>query len=221
MRREDLQLVTPEQFKRFGPCWLITSEGRTRYMRISAMKDEWSATDVLELEDVSAHDKLWAVLREEFLPSMILHEFACRCAEWALSFFNAPDTRIVDAILVKRRWMVGEATDKELDFAQAAADEAALEPARSAQSAAAWATAGAAEWDAEWSADSAAAWAAEVAAEWAAERAAAGSAAWATEEAAENAAIRDAKWALAGDAEREAAREQEVDMLRELIDEWK
>ena len=78
MKREDLPLVTPAQFKRFKPCWLETEEGRTRFERIAAAKDEWSALDVLDLEDVSARDKFWSVLRKAFLPSM-LHDGFQEC----------------------------------------------------------------------------------------------------------------------------------------------
>ena len=121
MKREDLLLITPEQFKKFGPCWLKTREGRARFNYIAKMKDEWNALDVLDLEDVRAHEKLWSVSREEFLPPMLLHEFACRCAEWALSLAYIPDPRSIEVIRTKRRWMEGNATDIELDVARGAA----------------------------------------------------------------------------------------------------
>lgn len=91
MKREDLPLVTPAQFRKFKPCWLRTAEGRTRYERVASKRAEWNALDVLCLEDVNANDRLWAVLREAFLPPMLLHEFSCRCAEWALSLVENPD----------------------------------------------------------------------------------------------------------------------------------
>lgn len=151
MKREDLLLVTPEKFKKFGPCWLETREGCARFERIAAVKDEWSALDVLDLEDVSACDKLWSVLREAFLPPMLLHEFACGCAEYALSLVENPDARSVEAIRVKRRWMTGEATDDELRVARVAVREASSGAAARAAAlvsawAAAWAAARAAEW---------------------------------------------------------------------------
>lgn len=188
MKREDLPLVTPEKFKKFGPCWLKTREGCARFERIAAVKDEWSALDVLDLEDVSARDKLWSVLREEFLPSMLLHEFACRCAEWALSFVDNPDPRSADAIRVKRLWMTGDVTDCELRDARVAAREASLEvAARFAEAAAAWAAVCAASRSAESAADMAAARAAE---------------------------------RFAGAANETAAYEHEVEIIRNLIDEW-
>lgn len=132
MKREDLPLVTPEQFKGFSLYWLKTTEDRARFEHVAALRDEWNALDVLDLENVSARDKLWMVLRVVFLPDKLLHEFACRCEEWLLSVVDSPDPRSVEAIRVKRRWMAGEATDSELDFARDAAWDAASEMATTA-----------------------------------------------------------------------------------------
>ena len=59
-----MKTVTVEQFKSFRPCWLETEKGRDKFARIAAIKNEWTALDVLNLPDVSAQDKLWSVLRE-------------------------------------------------------------------------------------------------------------------------------------------------------------
>ena len=136
-----MKTVTPEQFKGFGPCWLETAEGRKRFARIAAIRDEWTALDVLNLPNVSAADKLWSVLREEFIDAPILHEFACRCAEYALSFVDNPDPRSIAAIEAKRKWLRGEITDMELRAAWAAAWDAAGDAAGDAARAAAWAVA--------------------------------------------------------------------------------
>lgn len=144
-----MKTVTPEQFKGFGPCWLEYAAGRKRFARIAAIRDEWTALDVLNLPNVSAADKLWSVLREEFIDAPILHEFACRCAEYALSFVDNPDPRSIAAIDAKRKWLRGEIKDKELRAARDAASDAA--------GAAAWDAAWAAAWDAAWDAARAAA----------------------------------------------------------------
>lgn len=64
---------------------------------------------------------------------MLLHEFACRCAEHALKRCGG-DERSYAAITAKRKWMRGEATDEELsaarDVARAPAWDAALAAAR-------------------------------------------------------------------------------------------
>lgn len=127
-----MKKVTVEQFKSFGPCWLEDAEGREKFRRIAAIRNEWTALDVLALPDVSADDKLWAVLRPEFLPDAILHEFACRCAEYALSFVDNPDPRSVAAIEAKRKWVRGEISDDELAAAWDAAWAAAWVAARAA-----------------------------------------------------------------------------------------
>ena len=115
-----MKTVTVDQFLTFGPCW-----GEERVREFAGGKNEWTALDVLKAEGVSGKDKLWAVLREEFIAAPILHEFACRCAENALKLVDNPDPRSVNAIEVKRRWMRGEATDMELAAAEAAAWDAA------------------------------------------------------------------------------------------------
>lgn len=139
-----MKTVTLEEFKRFGPCWLETPEGRKKLEAIGGRKEAWTALDVLDLpeEEVSSEDKLWAVLRPEFIPEETLHEFACRCAEEALKLVETPDPRSVATIEAKRRWLGGEIGDEELAAARAAAWNAA----RAAARAAAGDAAGAAVW---------------------------------------------------------------------------
>ena len=117
-----MKLVTYEEFLEFDPCWLEYEGGAER---IKAYFDRFggrmSALDILNLDDISAEDKLWSVLREEFIPAPILHEFACVCAECALTLIDNPDPRSIKAVEIKRAWMRGEATDGELAAARNAA----------------------------------------------------------------------------------------------------
>ena len=190
-----MKTVTVEQFRKFGPCWLETAEGRGKFARIAAIKNEWTALDVLNLPDVSAQDKFWSVLREEFIEAPILHEFACRCAEYALSFVESPDPRSIAAIEAKRKWLRGEITDAELDaacdVAWDAAHDAAMYAARIAARVAAqdvaWVIARAIAQDAAWAIAQYAAW--------------------------------DFAWDAAMAAARDAAREHELEILRELLEE--
>ena len=133
-----MKTVTVEQFRKFGPCWLETVEGRGKFARIAAIKNEWTALDVLNLPNVSVEDKFWSVLREEFIDVPILHEFACRCAEYALSFVESPDPRSIAAIEAKRKWLRGEITGAELYAAWVAAWGAAMDAAQVAAQVAAW-----------------------------------------------------------------------------------
>ena len=137
----ELPRVTFSEFLKFEPCWQDDERGRRR-LRYYAHKLGGSADalEILALRRIPAEDRLWAVLREEFIPDRILHEFACRCAEDALSRIDNPDPRSINAIVVKRRWIAGEATDEELAAAEAAAwvartaaQDAAEAAARNAQ----------------------------------------------------------------------------------------
>ena len=136
-----LPRVTLDKFLSFNPCWRNSEKGRRR-LRYYARKLGGSADalEILALRRIPAEDRLWAVLREKFIPTPILHEFACRCAEDALSRIDNPDPRSINAIVVKRRWIAGEATDEELAAAEAdawaaarTAAWAAAETARNAQ----------------------------------------------------------------------------------------
>jgi len=66
-------------------------------------------------------------LREEFIESRILHEFACRCAERALSLIENPDPRSFAAIEAKRAWLRNEIDCNQLAAARAAAWDAYIE----------------------------------------------------------------------------------------------
>lgn len=69
----------------------------------------------------------------------ILHEFALWCAEKTLSLIPNPDPRSLKALEVKRLWLDGKATDKELQNARAAAWGARITwGARAVISAIAW-----------------------------------------------------------------------------------
>ena len=135
-----MKTVTYGKFLEFKPCWL-TDGSAYELAKIGARKKEWTALDVLKLRGVSAEDKFWAVLREEFIDAPVLHEFACRCAEHALTIAGIKDdgsNASWNAIRVKRLWLKGEATDAELDAARDAARDAAWDAARYA----AWYAAG-------------------------------------------------------------------------------
>ena len=143
-----MKTVTLEQFLTFNPCWLEEEGGEERLREIGSRKKEWTALDVLALEEVRAEDRLWAVLREDFMSKNGLYEFALLCAKHALITAKVTDERCWNAIKVKRAWMCGEASDGELVAARAAARAAAREAARAAARDAARDAARAAAWDA-------------------------------------------------------------------------
>ena len=166
-----MKKITYKQFLEFEPCYLEDPGKRELMDSIAARRSCWSALDILALDEIPPADRLWAVLREELIDAPILHEFACRCAERALSRVKNPDPRSLRAIEAKRAWIRGEATDDELEAARAAALDAARAATHAAW-AAAWNAAEAAALDAARAATHAA-WAAAEDAAWYAARAAA------------------------------------------------
>lgn len=152
-RSAGMKTITYEDFVSFNPCWLIDDEERDKHAEqlsgYRAIRDEWSAIDILRLDEVDAEDRLWLVLREELIDAPILHEFACRCAERALSRIDKPDERSVAAIEAKRKWMRGEISDDAMAAARDVASDAERAAARAAAWSAAWSAARAAAWAAE------------------------------------------------------------------------
>lgn len=70
------------------------------------------------MKDVSLEDRLWAVLREDFVPDMILHEFACSCYERGLKTLGVEDQRCWNAVDTKRKWLLGDIPYNELTIAR-------------------------------------------------------------------------------------------------------
>lgn len=143
-----LPTVTYEQFLKFEPCWLYDKRKSTRLKKIGSRKREWNALDVLRLEEVTIEDRMWAVLREEFLPAHLLHEYACRCADYVLSKIDNPDPRSVNAIKAKRKWLRGEISNKELTTARNEAWAVAWNEALGVALDATWVSARDAAWNA-------------------------------------------------------------------------
>jgi hypothetical protein len=109
----------------------------------------------------------------------VLHEFACRAAEYALTFVKNPDPRSIAAIQAKRDWLLCKINDCQLAAARDAARDAAGDAAWAAAGNAALAAAGNAALAAAWDAARDAARGAARGAARAAARGAARGAAWA------------------------------------------
>lgn len=194
-----MKTITYEQFLEFDPCYPYDPEKKALMDSIAQRRERWSALDILELENIPAADRLWAVLREELIDAPILHEFACRCAERALSRIENPDPRSVRVIEVKRSWLRGEATDEELAAAWGAAQDAA------------WGFA----WNGVWNASHAAAWEAARAAA----RDAAWGAAWESDRAAASDAVRNTAWDDEWNAVWNAERQWQIEELQKMLNE--
>ena len=118
MKQEDLPKVSRSVFIEYSNARLETRDGKYVYNYVLAdLYSEWDALKVLNLPNIKANNKLYAVLDENFLPKKLLYEFACRCAEWVLSFVESPPPSAIKAISVKRKWVTGEASNAELNDA--------------------------------------------------------------------------------------------------------
>ena len=124
--------MTIKEFMEFDPCY---SEEHIR--EIAGEKEDWTALDILTLDNVPAEDRLWAVLRPEFIDDKALRLFAVWCARQC----NQTDPVCINAIDVAERYAHGNATDAELSDAGYAARSAALNAARFAALNAAWSAA--------------------------------------------------------------------------------
>ena len=115
---------------------------------------------------------IWLACETPILSDLEKHRFGLWCARSVQHLMTDP--RSIAALDVKERWIAGEASDEELQVAQATARDAARDAARSAEAAraAAWEAAGTetqeaavrvaqkVAWAAAWEAEAAAYWAA-------------------------------------------------------------
>jgi len=126
-------IITTEQIMSWRPC------GRYDESIVSGLiGDGKTPLEIAELE-ITIEDRLWVLLRTEIIPEMDLHSIACDFAQ-AVSHLNQ-DPRVQAAIDAKRKWIVGQISDEELEAARAAAWAATWEAARAAAMAVAMAAA--------------------------------------------------------------------------------
>jgi hypothetical protein len=144
-----MKQITLQEIRELNPC----------YDPAKFLPEDWTGTvvDILNVEDCPAEDRIWVVLREEFIDAKTLRLFAVWCAREALKLVENPDVRSIEACNVAERYANGEATDEELSAAAWAASAAWAGSAARA----AWAArAGSAAWAASAARD---AWAASAA----------------------------------------------------------
>ncbi len=78
------------------------------------------------------NDIIWVVCRNDYMTDKDMRLFAVWCAEEALKLIDSPDERSINACKVAKKYANGDATDKELSVAAAAAKDAAWAAARAA-----------------------------------------------------------------------------------------
>ena len=124
---------TIEDIRSWSPCY-----DPARYL-----SENWNGTvlDILKHSEIPPQDKLWVVCRESLIDAKTLRLFAVWCARQVEHLIT--DERSKNALNVAERFAHGEATQKKLTAAWAAARGAA-EAARGAAWDAARGAAGAA-----------------------------------------------------------------------------
>ena len=147
-----LPIHTISDIRSYDPC----------YDPAKYLPEDWQGTalDILKVGGCPPQDRLWVVLRNDWIDDRTMRLFAVWCARQALALVVNPDPRSVAACDVAERYANGQATDKELAAARDAAWDAARDAARDAAMAAAWDAARAAARAAVWAAARAAVWAA-------------------------------------------------------------
>jgi hypothetical protein len=176
MKKFNIELI-----RSFKPC----------YDPIRYIPESWvgTAIDLLDIKKIPFHDRLWVLMRTDFVSEKLIRLFSVWCARQVQHLMK--DERSIKALDVSESFANGIATTDDLAAARAAA----------------WAAASDAAWDAAWAAASDAAWAAASDAAWAA----ASDAAWAAAWAAASDAAWDAAWAAASDGD------AQENKLREMI----
>ena len=115
--------------------------------KITGGKEEMTALEILELDNIRAGLRLWVVLREEFIDASILYEFICRCVEETFLLVDEPDKRSMAAITALRKFIRKEISETELSAARKAAIDAKNEAEFGAMRCVAWAAVAALEDD--------------------------------------------------------------------------
>jgi len=116
-----MKAVTVDQVMAWEPCQEYTRE---RVEALFAGREALTAADIVNLVDIPALDKMFAILHPEFLTEQQAHYLACDFAETALPAFERlfpTDTAPRLAVEAKRAWIRGEISDEELIAARAAA----------------------------------------------------------------------------------------------------
>ena len=135
-----------------NPCDKYTPEYIKELFASVGCKKTMPVKKVFDV-DIPVDDLLWLILREDFIQEKELHYFSIWCfeniAQKIWEKYYPDDTRPQEAIMIKKLWLEGKATDDELAAAWDAAWDAAC--------ASDWAAARDAAWDAAWDAASAAA----------------------------------------------------------------
>lgn len=109
-----MKIITYEDIKNLNPC-----EDPIQYI-----PKTWEGTvlDILNLEQVPGRDRLWVVLKKDFLEGIDKKRFVLKCAREIQYLMK--DERSSKALDVAEAYLEGRATKEELEVAEKAANVA-------------------------------------------------------------------------------------------------
>lgn len=114
-----MKTVTLSQFKKLNRSWIKKNGGKQILKEIQKKKASWTALDVLNMEHLTSNEKLYILLREEFVPDEILHKFALACVDHAfevLGIDEISEPLCFYAMEAKKMWLRHEISSDDLSF---------------------------------------------------------------------------------------------------------
>lgn len=117
-----MRTVSVEEIYNWNCCWLEKADGESRLANSTNGVTTWSAEQVLDIENATALEKLWVVLRQDFLDPEIIHElllyYGSCLIENAVDEGIYIDERLVYAMDAKEDWLTDQNIIQELDDAR-------------------------------------------------------------------------------------------------------
>lgn len=125
MKHEDLPKISKSEFLSYVPNIVYTKdEYAICGSAISSLYNEWDAAKVLNLNEIQAKYRLYTILIGSMLPKELVCEYMFRCAVWALSSVDNPDSRCIETLRIGRLAACEKATFAELCMAAEMVDNA-------------------------------------------------------------------------------------------------
>lgn len=108
-----MKTFTCADLRKFYPC----------YDPIEHLEEdkEYTIIDILDHETIPFEDKLWIILRTDYISERIMRLFAVWCYRQTLEWVKDPDPRSIEAANVAERFANNEATEVELSVAESTA----------------------------------------------------------------------------------------------------
>lgn len=112
-----MKTFTNEDLRKFEPCY-----DPNKYLDEDKV---FTVIDILDHSEIPFEDKLWVILRTDFLSDKLMRLFAVWSYRQTLQWIKDPDPRSIECANMSERFANGEATREQLDAAWSAAESAA------------------------------------------------------------------------------------------------